>query len=95
MSDGTETAKPRRFQMQAPYAQVRIPRGAWSRPGRGLWEYCGFKRNVIITEEQIHPDDLQRLLKATFEKPRFETDKYGAKTLVKDRLPFLVELPPG
>ena len=95
MSD-IETKQPRRFQLQAPYAQVRVPAGNVRIGFRnGAWRGCGFKQYAIVTEDQIHPADLEHLLQATFEVGKLETDKFGAKTLVKEKVPMLIELPPA
>jgi hypothetical protein len=95
--DQTETsAVPRRFQLKAAYAQIRVPNAHLRLGARTTaWRAAGFKRHAIITEDQIHPDDLEHLLKATFDVDRLETDQFGAKRIVREPQPMLVELPPG
>ena len=92
---GTETAQPlKRYQLAAPYAQIRVPND-YIRFGirTPAWVARGFKQNCIFREDGIHPDDLRHLLQATFEVRELVRDKFGWPNVVKTQQPMLVELP--
>lgn len=95
MSDTGTVQAPRRFRLDAPFAQVRVANRAPFGPMRGPWTIRGFKQGGVISEDELHPADLEHLLSATFDVyTRIETDAHGAKTLVREKMPMLVELSP-
>lgn len=68
MSDaGEETAQPRKWRIAAPYVQFRRKNTENRRFGTRIspWIIEGGHQNAIISEELVHPDDLQHLLRKT------------------------------
>jgi hypothetical protein len=87
----SEETQLRRFQVVAPFVQVRVPAGLVPVGfSRGAWRISGFKQDHILTEDQIHPDDLAHLLRTTI---TVRVTRDGG--VMKEQRPMLVELPAG
>lgn len=60
---GEETEQPKRYQVKGEYVQVRVSNN-WRIGGmRGAWVVLGFKRHALLTEGQVHPDDLAHVVR--------------------------------
>jgi hypothetical protein len=66
VSEASEQPQPRRFQVAAPYIQVRVPNINGTRSGFRVsaWLSMGAKQGKVLSEDEVHPDDLAHLLQA-------------------------------
>ncbi len=66
MSETSETAQPRRWRVAAPFIQYRAANTSNRRIGGRLspWFVQGAHQGAILTETDVHPDDMAHLKRA-------------------------------